>query len=123
MEVKFEKGLGKTIDVVIYDGVLRQDDIIVIGSLGSPIVTKVRALFEPAPLSDMRDKKTKFKSVEIVSAATGVKISAPGLDYAISGMPIVSCNEEDVKEVFESIKSEVEEVIISTDKNGIIVKA
>lgn len=123
MEVKFEKGLGKTVDAVIYDGVLKQNDTIVIGGIDKPIITKVRVLFEPSPLSDMKDKKTKFKSVKIISAATGVKISAPGLEDAVSGMPIVSCNEEDVEEVCKRIKSEVGEVIISTDKNGIIVKA
>ena len=87
LEVKEEKGLGTTIDVVIYDGSLKQNEVIVIGSLDEPIVTKVKALFEPMPLAELRDKKITFKSVKEVCAATGVKIVAPELDKAVAGMP------------------------------------
>ena len=44
LEVKEEKGLGKTLDVILYNGFLKVNDTIVIGSLGEPIITKVRAL-------------------------------------------------------------------------------
>ena len=59
LEVKEEKGLGKSIDVIIYDGSLKRNDTIVIGTLTDPIVTKVKGLFEPMPLKEMRDKKSK----------------------------------------------------------------
>ncbi|MBN1385489.1 translation initiation factor IF-2 [Candidatus Woesearchaeota archaeon] len=123
MEVKESKGMGKTLDVIIYDGALKVNDTIVIGTLGEPIVTKVRALFQPAPLAEMRDRKSKFSPVKSVSAAIGVKISAPNIEAAISGMPIVSCNPEDVDRVKEDIRQEVDEALLSTEKNGIIIKA
>lgn len=123
LEVKEEKGLGITLDTIIYDGCLRQNDILVIGSLKEPIVTKVKALFEPAPLKEMRDKKSKFKSVKHVSASTGVKISAPGTEDVVAGMPIRSCSKEDVEKVKEEIQKEVEEVLIKTDEQGIVIKA
>ncbi len=123
LEVKEEKGLGTTIDVIIYDGTLKQNDTIVIGSLAEPVVTKVKALFEPMPLAEMRDKKAKFKAVEEVSAATGVKISAPELDGVIAGMPLRSCLVSEVEKVKQEIKKEVEEVLIETDKQGIVIKA
>ena len=50
LEVKEEKGIGKSLDVIIYDGCLKINDTIVIGSLGEPIVTKVKSLFQPAPI-------------------------------------------------------------------------
>jgi len=123
LEVKEEKGLGTTIDVVIYDGSLSQNDTIVIGSLDEPIVTKVKALFEPLPSEDIQDKKIKFKSVSRISAATGVKISAPELDKIVAGMPLRSCLTHEIQQVIEEIKKEVGEVIIETDKQGIVIKA
>jgi len=123
LEVKEEKGLGTTVDVILYDGSLKQNDIIVIGSLDEPVSTKVKALFEPLPLAEMRDKKAKFKSVKEVAAATGVKISAPELDKVVAGMPLRSCLADEVPKVKEEIKKEVKEVIIETDKQGIVIKA
>jgi len=123
LEVKEEKGLGTTIDVILYDGSLKQNDTIVIGSLAEPIATKAKAMFLPQPLSEMHDKKTKFLPVKEVSAATGIKISAPELDNAVAGMPLRSCLPEEVEIIKEEIKKEVGEVIMETDRQGIIVKA
>ncbi|MBU0666776.1 MAG: translation initiation factor IF-2 [Nanoarchaeota archaeon] len=123
LEVKEEKGLGTTIDVIIYDGTLKVNDTIVIGSLDEPKVTKVRALFEPKPLTEMRDKKGKFYSVKEVFAATGVKISSPDFEDVIAGMPIVSCNPENIEKAKEIVQKEVKEVIIETEKSGIVIKA
>jgi len=123
LEVKEEKSIGKTIDVIIYDGTLKQNDIIVIGTLDEPIATKVKALLEPIPLADMRDKKTKFSSVKQVLAASGVKIFSPELENVVAGMPLRSCSENEIEKVKQEIKKEVEEVIIETDMQGIVIKA
>ncbi|MFC2133907.1 translation initiation factor IF-2 [Bacteroidota bacterium] len=123
LEVKEEKGLGKTIDVIIYDGTLNVNDIIVIGSLDTPIVTKVRALLQPDSMGEMRDKKTKFRSVKSVSAAIGIKISAPDLYKVVAGMPVRACEPSEVEAVKENLMSEVEEVLIKTDNTGIVIKA
>ncbi len=123
LEVKEEKGLGKTLDVILYDGMLKTNDIIVIGTMGEPIVTKVRALLQPEELSEMRDKKAKFKPLKEVHAATGIKISAPELDAVVSGMPIRGATKETLEQVKADIKNEVEEVVIETDDEGIIIKA
>ncbi len=123
LEVKEEKGLGTTIDVIIYDGSLKKNDTIVIGSLVEPVVTKVKALLEPVPLAEMRDKKAKFRSVSRVQAATGVKIYAPELEGVIAGMPLRGSLPADIEKVKEEIQKEVEEVIIEMDKQGIVIKA
>jgi len=123
LEVKEETGLGKTLDVIIYDGNLRVNDTIVIGTIGEPIVTKVRALFEPTPLAEMRDKKSKFSAIKEVVAATGVKIAAPEIDAAAGGMPLVVASKQNIEKVKREIKLEVEEVVFETDKNGIVIKA
>jgi translation initiation factor 5B len=123
LEVKEERGLGKTIDVILYDGSLHVNDIIVVGGVDQPIITKIKALLEPQPLQEMRDKKTKFKSIRCVSAASGIKIAAPDFDKVISGMPIMSCKKEELDEVCTKIQEEIDEVFIETDGKGIVIKA
>ncbi|HLC37445.1 MAG TPA: translation initiation factor IF-2, partial [Candidatus Nanoarchaeia archaeon] len=122
LEVKEAPGLGISIDVIIYDGTIKVDDTILIGSLENPIKTKVRSLLKLAPLSEIRDKKSKFSKVDEVTAAAGVKITAPGLDNVLSGMPLRVVG-KDFKKAEREIKEEIEDVIIETEKDGIIVKA
>lgn len=124
LEIKEDPGLGKTMDAIIYDGTLKVNDIIVIAGLEKPIVTKVKALFEPSPLAEMRDKKSKFNTVKEAVAATGVKISALDIDEAVSGMPLRAVEkEEDLEKIKEEIQKEVEEVLIETEEEGIVIKA
>ncbi|MBS3106712.1 translation initiation factor IF-2 [Candidatus Woesearchaeota archaeon] len=121
LEVKEEKGIGKALDCVLYDGTLRVGDTIVVGSMAEPIVARVRALFEPAPLSEMRDRKSKFTSVKEVHAATGVKIAAPGTEDVVAGMPLVSA--KDIERAKEEVQKSVEEVLMETNDEGIVLKA
>jgi len=122
LEVKDVPGLGIAIDVIIYDGTIKVDDTILIGSLENPIKTKVRSLLKLAPLSEIRDKKSKFLKVDEVTAAAGVKIAAPALDNVLSGMPLRVVG-KDFKKAEREIKEEIEDVIIETEKDGITVKA
>jgi len=126
LEVKEEKGLGMTIDSIIYNGKLRVNDTLIIGNLEQPIVTKIRALLEPAELVEMREKKSKFKNVKEVIAATGVKISAPGLETAIAGMPLRSCSgkAEEVERLKQEVQQQVEEVVsLVEQEQGVMIKA
>ena len=128
LEVKESKGLGKTIDVILYDGKLSVKDEIVLGAMEGGIAkivsTKIKALLEPAPLSEMRDKKTDFISVKEVVAATGVKIAANDLDNVVAGMPLYSVENEKEKQEFSAeIMSQIKEILIETGGEGIIIKA
>jgi translation initiation factor 5B len=124
LEVKEEKGVGKVLDFVLYDGNLKVNDTIVIGGMEKPIVTKVKILFEPLPLAEMRDKKSKFKSAKQVFAATGVRISAPDIGEAVAGMPIISVpGGGNLEKAKQEVQQQVSEVIMETDAEGIIVKA
>lgn len=123
LEVKEEKGLGTTLDIILYDGHLKTNDTIVIGGIEKPITTKIRSLLEPLPLTEMREKKAKFKQVKEVFAATGVKITAPNLNEAVAGMPIKSCLPKDIEETQQELQKEIDQVLIETDKEGLVVKA
>ncbi len=123
LEVREEKGLGTTIDVIIYDGIIKKNDTIVVGGLGKTIVTKVRSLLIPKPLDEIRDPEDKFNSAEEVSAAAGVKISAPNLEDAVAGAPMyVALTDEDVEQLKQRVEKEIGEFRTITDKQGIILK-
>ena len=122
LEVKEETGLGITIDSIIYDGVLRnQDEIALMLSSNEVLTTKIRSILRPLPLEEMRDSKKKFKKVDEVVAAAGIKIAAPNLDEVASGSPLRVLNDEvDVK---SEILKEIEDITIDTEDEGILVKA
>lgn len=123
LEVKEEAGLGMTVNAIVYDGVLRKGDIIVIGGEEEPIVTKVRAVLLPKPLDEIRDPRDKFSSVDSVSAAAGVKIAAQELDTALAGAPLyVVPSEEQTEEFVNMVSREVEKVKIATNLDGVVLK-
>lgn len=124
LEVKQEKGLGATVDVIVYDGSLQKNDAIVIGGLEGPVVTKVKALLEPQPLSEMRDRKAKFVQVGRIVAATGVKIVGSGVESAVAGMPVVSVSGAVTLESAKAlVQKEIEEFSLAADDSGIVIKA
>ncbi|ODS42300.1 MAG: translation initiation factor IF-2 [Candidatus Altiarchaeales archaeon IMC4] len=118
LEVKEKKGLGVTIDVIIYEGRIKRGDLIVVGA-EEPIITKVKALLRPMPLDEMSDPRDKFKHVDEVYAASGVRIVAPILENALAGAPVYVGGEELVGEV----KKEIGAVEFTRDTLGVIVKA
>lgn len=123
LEVKEEEGLGMTINAIIYDGILRRGDTVVIGGKEDPIVTKVRAVLLPKPLDEIRDPRDKFTSVNSVSAASGIKVAAPELDTALAGAPFyVVPSDEQTREFVEMVTKEIENVKITTDVNGVLLK-
>ena len=124
LEVKEEPGLGLTLNVIVYDGVLHRDDLIVVGGKEKPIVTRVRAILVPKPLDEIRDPRDRFSSVEAVSAAAGVKIAAPDLEGALAGAPLYAVGEgENVDEYVQLVSEEIERIRIATDVDGVVLKA
>ncbi len=119
LEVKDERGLGKTIDAIVYDGILSVGDEIVLAGKKGIIRTKVRALLEPKPLNEIRDQKDKFNSVKEVHAAAGVKIAAPNLEDALAGSPLFVVKEGNEEEL---VKTELDSIKIETDANGPIIR-
>ena len=122
LEIKEEVGLGLTIDSIIYDGVLRtNDEIALMTSSNEVLKTKIRSILRPLPLKEMRDSKKKFQKFDEVVAAAGIKIAAPNLDDVVSGSPLRVLNDQE--NVEEEILKEIEDITISTEDEGILVKA
>lgn len=113
------KGLGTTIDIILYDGSLRVNDTIAFATSSGVATSKIRALLKPRPLHQMGAGSAKFENVDMVSAASGIKISGEGLDDAMPGSPIVQVLEGD--DYTNEIKAEISDVF-KTDALGVVLK-
>jgi len=121
LEVKEEVGLGTTIDSIIYSGILRCNDKIVIGTKDDPIIAKIKALLKPKPLDEIRDPRERFDNVKEVHAASGIKILSPDLDKVIPGAPI-RVVQDNIDEIIQEIKNQTK-IDLELDEQGIVIKA
>jgi translation initiation factor 5B len=123
LEVKDELGLGPSANIILIDGVLKQGDWVVVAKRDNAIVTKVKALLLPKPLDEMRDPRDKFRPVDNVVAAAGLKITSPELDGVLAGSPLyVLKDSEDEGRLRSLVESEIKAAIIRTDSNGIVLR-
>ncbi|MGA7977908.1 MAG: translation initiation factor IF-2 [Nitrososphaeraceae archaeon] len=123
LEVKDELGLGPSANIILIDGVLKQGDRVVVAKRDNAIVTKVKALLLPKPLDEMRDPRDKFRPVDQVVAAAGLKITSPELDGVLAGSPLYVLKDgEDEGRLRSLVESEIKAAIIRTDSNGIVLR-
>ncbi len=123
LEVKETKGIGMTVDAIIYDGIIRKDDNIALAGRRGIIHTNVRALLLPKPLDEMRDPRERFVQTDEVVAAAGARVVAPGLEDAIAGSPLYVVPPGKREEIERSIAEEVGAIRVRTDNIGVVVKA
>jgi translation initiation factor 5B len=124
LEVKEEAGLGKTIDVIVYDGTLGRGDTFAVGGLDKVITSKVRALLQPKPLDEIRDPEDRFNQVEKVYAAAGVKVAAPNLEGVVAGAPLLVVRDvTEAEKLWQEMQRELESIRIISDINGVVLRA
>ncbi len=121
LEVKEEKGLGTTIDAIIYEGTLHKNDTIFFGTMNGSAQTKIRGLLKPKLKPDCDGDKYEY--VDSVSAAAGVKIYAPGLEGALSGSPLVVDDENPKTDQLKEIDEMIRGIMSESELLGVIVKA
>src|SRR5207245_7648454 len=123
LEVKEEIGLGVTANIILIDGHLRKNDSIVLAKRDSVIVTKPKAILLPKQLDEMIDQRDKFRPVNEVVAAAGIKIASPDLEGLLPGSPVyASTDETKIEEFRKLIESEMKSVFVKADTKGIILK-
>jgi translation initiation factor 5B len=123
LEVNDEIGLGPSANIILLDGTLKQGDRIVVGKRDSVTITKIKALLLPKPLDEMRDPRDKFRHVDKVIAAAGLKITSPDLDGVLAGSPLyVVKNQDDEEKLKANVDSEIRSAIIQTESNGVILR-
>lgn len=121
LEVKEERGLGTTLDVILYDGTLAVGDEIAVATQGDVIVTKVRSLLKPRPMQEILIED-RFERVKSVAAASGIKVTAPNLEGVIAGSPffVIRGNRD---EIAARIQKEMTEIHVNLADEGIVIKA
>ncbi|MFH1393318.1 MAG: translation initiation factor IF-2 [Candidatus Micrarchaeota archaeon] len=117
IEVKDEKGLGATVDVILYDGLLKKNDEVMFLTAEGVARTKIRGLLEP----NMKGGTERFANIESVVAAAGVKIFAPGLEKALPGSPIEAVI--DFEKDKKAIEAQFKNVLVQKDEAGVILRA
>ena len=123
LEVNDEVGLGPTANIILIDGHLKKEDNIIIAKRDSVVITKPKAMLLPKPLDEMRDPRDKFKPINEVYAAAGVKIASPDLDGVLPGSTVYATDDdEESKNLKKLIESEMKSVFIKTETKGIILK-
>ncbi len=116
LELKKDRGM-EWAEAIVYDGVLREGDTLMIASFDEPVVSKARALSEMLPLS------TKYASVKELRAATGGRVQLTVKEGVLPGMPFqVVSDVKEQAEVRKQFKKELSEVL-TLNKQGIILKA
>jgi len=121
LEVKEERGLGTTLDVILYDGTLSIGDEIAVAGKDAVVITKVRSLLQPRPMKEIL-VEDRFERVRSVAAASGVKVTAPNLERVIAGSPlfVIRGNREDVE---ARIQKEMSEIHVNLSEEGLVIKA
>ena len=129
LEVKKIEGLGSTVDIILVNGTLSEEDRIVLSGFQGPIVTTVRSLLTPHPMKEMRIKN-EYLHHKTVVGSMGVKLLAQGLETAIAGCSIYKYDddeeleayklllEKDIKKVKKKIKLKKEGVGVAASTLG-----
>jgi len=123
LEMKEERGLGKTLDVILYRGSIRKGDEIVLVTQEGGISTRVRGMFSPRGMSEMRDAGDRWDDSDVAHAASGLKVSAPDIDGVLAGttLRVVNTDEERL-EALNAANNEAN-LSIDLDEEGVTIKA
>jgi translation initiation factor 5B len=123
LEVNDEVGLGTTANMILIDGQMKKGDNVIVAKRDSVVVTKPKAILLPKPLDEMRDPRDKFKPVDSVTAAAGVKIASQDLEGVLPGSTVyVTDDPARIDEFKGIIESEMKSVFVDTQTNGVILK-
>ena len=129
MEVKTERGIGSTIDVILSNGILREHDKIILATLNGPVITSIRGLLTPQPLHELRVKNEYLHHKEI-KASMGIKIIGNDLEHVIAGTKLFKIRDTDTEDQIErkkrKVMQDVEDIMNSFElddsKGGVYVK-
>tara|TARA_B110000881_G_C18589271_1_gene526838 strand:+ start:786 stop:2453 length:1668 start_codon:yes stop_codon:yes gene_type:complete len=123
LEMKEERGLGKTLDVILHRGSIRKGDEIVLVTTEGGISTRVKGMFSPRGMSEMRDAGNRWDDASIIHAAAGLKISAVDLEGVLAGTTLrVVNNELERKRAIEEANRE-SELSIELSDEGVCIKS
>ncbi|MBJ64055.1 MAG: translation initiation factor IF-2 [Euryarchaeota archaeon] len=123
LEMKDERGLGKTIDVILNRGELKIGDSITLVSQDGPFTTHIKGMFRPKGMAEMRDAGDRWESCEKAVAACGLKIVAPNLENVLAGTTLRQTNSDSARANAEKEAYKEAKISVDTAEDGVVIKA
>jgi len=123
LEMKDERGLGKTIDVILNRGELNVGDTITLVSADGPFSTHIKGMFRPKGMSEMRDAGDRWESCDNAVAACGLKIMAPDLENVLAGTTLRQTNNPESKAKAEQEARKEATISVEIADEGVVIKA
>lgn len=121
LEVREEKGMGEVSDAILYSGVIKRGETVLTGTVSGIKALRVKGIFKPKPLDEIRDPRDRFLPVSEVRAASGIRILFQGEGGVIPGSPFKEATGDLI-----SLKESIEDAIKGSFKpaaEGIVAKA
>jgi len=126
LEVKVIEGLGTTIDIILINGQLYNNDEIVVCTMNGPVLTKIRALMTPQPMKEIRVKGSYIRH-DCIKAAMGIKIAATeDMSAVVAGTPLfVVRGDDDEDDIIAEAEEAFEEMLEDDHRaeHGVYVQA
>jgi len=123
LEMKEERGLGKTLDVILHRGSIEKGDEIVLVTDDGGRATRVKGLFTPRGMSEMRDAGNRWDASDAAHAASGLKISAPDLDGVLAGTTLRVVHTDAERTEALAAAHEESKLSIELEEEGVCIKA
>ena len=121
--MKDERGLGKTIDVILNRGELNVGDTITLVGPDGPFSTHIKGMFRPKGMSEMRDAGDRWEACENAVAACGLKIVAPNLENVLAGTTLRQTNTSEAKSIAEKEAYKEAKISVGIAEEGVVIKA
>ncbi|MGC8618222.1 MAG: translation initiation factor IF-2 [Thermoplasmata archaeon] len=121
LEVREEKGMGEVSDAILYSGVIKKGETVLTGTVNGIKALRVKGIFKPKPLDEIRDPRDRFLPVSEVRAASGIRILFQGEGGVIPGSPFKEATGDLI-----TLKKSIEDAIKNSFKpsnEGIVAKA
>lgn len=123
LEMKDERGLGKTIDIILNRGELNVGDKITLVSASGPFTTHIKGMFRAKGMSEMRDAGDRWESCDHAIAACGLKITAPGLEDVLAGTTLRQTRTADELAIAEQLAYKEARITVELAEEGVLIKA
>ena len=123
LEMKDERGLGKTIDVILNRGELNVGDTITLTSADGPFTTHIKGMFRPKGMSEMRDAGDRWEACQNAVAACGLKIVAPDLEKVLAGTTLRQTNDDETKAIAAVEARKEATISVEIAEQGVVIKA
>ena len=123
LEVKEERGLGRTLDIILHRGSIKKGDEIVLVTNEGGVSTRVKGMFSPRGMSEMRDAGNRWDDADIVNAAAGLKISAVNLEGVLAGTTIRVVNNDIERNIAIKEADRESELSIELSEEGVCIKS